>query len=109
MGHKSGALKGSWELVRTAISGDFLADLVVTNLPDNAGDMGSIPAWGTRIPYALGQLSPGATTREACVLQQRLSVAKKRRRNAISGPIPDLWSQSLPLSTSYRICMRVKS
>ena len=45
-------------------------------LPSNAGDVGSIPGWGTKIPHAAGQLSPrhnyrahalwnpGATTRE---------------------------------------------
>ena len=26
----------------------------------NAGYMGLIPSWGTKIPHALGQLSPGA-------------------------------------------------
>ena len=30
----------------------------------NAGDMGSIPGPGTKIPHAVGQLSPHATTRE---------------------------------------------
>ena len=88
VGHKSGALEGSWELVRTAISGDFPADLVVKNLPANAGDPGSIPDWGARIPYALGQLSPGAATREACVLQQRFSVAiKKEEEMQLQAPL----------------------
>ena len=31
---------------------------VVKNLPSNAGDVGSIPSGGTKIPYAMGQLSP---------------------------------------------------
>ena len=30
------------------------------NLPSNAGDEGSIPGWGTKIPHASGQLSPCA-------------------------------------------------
>ena len=38
--------------------------LVVKSLPANAGDMGSIPGPGTKIPHAVGQLSPHATTRE---------------------------------------------
>ena len=37
----------------------------VENLPSNARDAGLIPAWGTRIPHALGQLSLYGTTREA--------------------------------------------
>ena len=42
---------------------------MVKNLPYNAGDAGSIPGWGTKIPYALEQLSPRGlelrdTTRE---------------------------------------------
>ena len=31
---------------------------VVKNLPSNAGDMGSVPGWGTKIPNATGQLRP---------------------------------------------------
>ena len=34
------------------------------NLPSNTGQTGSIPGQGTRIPHAVGQLSPHATTRE---------------------------------------------
>ena len=36
---------------------DSLGDLVVKNLPCNVGDVGLIPAWGTKIPHAMGQLS----------------------------------------------------
>ena len=32
------------------------------NPPSNAGDAGSIPGQGTKIPRAMGQLSPRATT-----------------------------------------------
>ena len=32
--------------------------------PSNAGDTGSIPGWGTKIPHAMGQLSPHAATTE---------------------------------------------
>ena len=34
---------------------DFLGGQVVKNLPSNAGDMGLIPDWGTKIPHAVGQ------------------------------------------------------
>ena len=33
---------------------------MVKNLPSNAGDVGSIPGWGTKIPQEEGQLSPHA-------------------------------------------------
>ena len=32
--------------------------------PSNAGDIGSIPGWGTDIPHAMGQLSTCAATPE---------------------------------------------
>ena len=37
---------------------DFSGGPVVKNLPSNAGDAGLIPGWGTKIPYATGQLRP---------------------------------------------------
>ena len=37
---------------------------VVKNLPSNAGDTGSIPGPGTKIPHAKGQLSLRTTTTE---------------------------------------------
>ena len=43
---------------------DFPGGPVVKHLPYNAGDAGSIPGQGTRIPHAAGQLSPRATTTE---------------------------------------------
>ena len=38
---------------------------MVKNLPANAGDMGSIPDQGTKIPHAAGQLPPPAVTTES--------------------------------------------
>ena len=55
---------------------DFPGGLVVQNLPSNAGDAGSIPGQGTKIPHAAGQLSPHTTAREAQELQQRPSEDK---------------------------------
>ena len=43
---------------------DFPGGLVVKNPPSNAGDVGSIPGRGTKIPHAVGQLSPRATNTE---------------------------------------------
>ena len=43
---------------------DFPGGAVVKNLPSNAGNMGLIPGWGTKITQAAGQLSLRATTAE---------------------------------------------
>ena len=54
---------------------DFPGGPVVKSPPPNAGDAGSIPGLGTKIPHAVGQLSLHATTTEllrlnrACVPQ----------------------------------------
>ena len=42
----------------------FLGGPVVKKPPSNAGDMGLIPGWGTKIPHAIGQLSPSAAISE---------------------------------------------
>ena len=62
---------------------DFPGGPVVKNLPCNSGDMGLISGWGTKIPHAMGKLSPGATAAEpapcnerSCVMQLRLGTAK---------------------------------
>ena len=61
-GYKKEYFKESW---------DFPGGPVVKNLPYNAGDAGSIPGQGTKIPRASGQLSPRATTTELVCLNQR--------------------------------------
>ena len=43
---------------------DFPGGPVVKNLPCNARDVGLIPGWGTKIPYAVEQLSPCTATTE---------------------------------------------
>ena len=47
---------------------------MVENLPSNAGDVGSIPGQGTKIPHATGQLSPHATATEPAHLKERARV-----------------------------------
>ena len=37
-----------------ALNRDSLGGPVIKNLPSNAGDMGSIPVWGTKIPMPWG-------------------------------------------------------
>ena len=66
-------------LVKKPPTWDFPGGPMVKNLPYNAGDTGSIPGQGTKIPHAMGQLSPHtpqllsshASTREpaCCKLQ----------------------------------------
>ena len=45
-------------------SWDFPGNPVVKSLPSNAGDTGSIPDQGTKIPHVAGQLSPHATMKD---------------------------------------------
>ena len=47
---------------------DFPGGPVVRNSPSNAGDVGSILGQGTKIPHAVGQLTPYATTTELSCL-----------------------------------------
>ena len=49
---------------------DFPGGPVVKTLPSNAGGVGSIPGWGTKIPHAVG-------------CSQKLKKKKKRIRNQI--------------------------
>ena len=43
---------------------DFPGGPVVKDLPPSAGDAGSIPVQGSKVPHATGQLRPSATTTE---------------------------------------------
>ena len=54
----------------------MLGSPVVKNQPCNAGDVGSIPSQETKIPRAVEQLNPHATTREARMPQLRPNIAK---------------------------------
>ena len=64
-----------FELINNLLNllcGGFPGCPVVKNPPSNAGDMGSIPNQGNKIPHAVGYLSPHATATEptytgACV------------------------------------------
>ena len=72
---------------------------VAKNLPSNAGDVGLIPGWGTKIARTTGQLSPSATTREPTpLLLEKPTHATKtehsqkvnyliKKRHVISTPI----------------------
>ena len=54
-------------VIKTRWSWDFPGGPVVKNPPSKAGNTGSIPARGTKIPHATGQLSTSAVTKDpAC-------------------------------------------
>ena len=46
------------------MSWDFPGSPVVDNLPSSAGHVGLTPRQGTKIPHALGQLSPLAAVKD---------------------------------------------
>ena len=52
------------QLDQKDICRDFPGGPVVENPPSNAGEVGWIPGQGTKIPHAMGQLSPCTTTNE---------------------------------------------
>ena len=64
------------KLFLKVIKEDFLGHPVVKILPSKAGDAGS--DWGTKIPQAVGQLSPGATTKACAPQLQRAHVLQWR-------------------------------
>ena len=59
-----------WNLLKYPPLG-HLCSPVVKKPPTNAGDTGSIPGQGTKIPHVVGQVSPCAATREACIAKTK--------------------------------------
>ena len=53
-----------WLHIEVIIKGDFPGGPVVKDLHSSAGDMGSVPGLGTKIPHATGQLILPASTTE---------------------------------------------
>ena len=49
---------------------------MVKNPPSNAGDAGSIPGWGTKIPHTTGQLNLRAATREKPTMKSLCAAMK---------------------------------
>ena len=67
---------------------------MVKNLPSNAGYVGLIPGWGTKIPHAAGQLSLCAATTEpvhsgACASRLERSPLIITKRSCMLEPRPD--------------------
>ena len=51
---------------------DFPGAPVVQNMPCNAGNVGSISGWGTKIPHAVGATKPVCQNYRTCTLQQKI-------------------------------------
>ena len=71
---------------------DFPGGPVVKNPPSNAGDVGLIPGWGTKIPHAAGQLSPHAATTELARLNERARVPQTTEPTCPGARVPQLQS-----------------
>ena len=68
-----------------SLSRNVPGDPVLRNLHDNTGDAGLIPGQGTKIPHALGQLSPYTATRESLCTTSNESVLPKENPYRATG------------------------
>ena len=86
--------------------GDFPGGPVVKNPPYNAGNAGSITGQGTKVPQAVGQLSPCATTTELARLNERARVPQTAEPTRSGTHAPQLErSPSRPCAVMKRSCM----
>ena len=58
-----------WEHIQYILDRDFPGGPVVKNLPSNAGDLGSIPGLGTKIPTCHRAIKPARLNKRAHVPQ----------------------------------------
>ena len=72
-----------WQNVLKLSCRDFPGGPVVKNLPSSAGNTGSSPGRGTKIPHAAGQVSPRARTTELARLNERARVQQLRSPRAL--------------------------
>ena len=72
---------------------------MVKNSPCNAGDAGSIPGEGIKIPSAVWQLNLHATTREPMRpdTAKYIYILKKKKRSPNPCRKPDIWESSLTM------------
>ena len=71
-------------IFKIRFSWDFPGGPVVKNLPSSAGDVGLIPGQGTKIPHAMGQLSPHAASTEPVRHNERSHMLQLRPDAAIN-------------------------
>ena len=62
---------------------DFLGSSVVRNPPSNAGEVGSIPGWGTEISHVKGQLSSWTATTEPKHWNKDVMQPKKKMKQSM--------------------------
>ena len=80
---------------------------VVKNPPCNARDVGSIPGQGTKIPYAMGRLSPGTTTTElVCEPHLESSCASNDLHDAMKIPCATTQTQCRQTNTFLKKGMK---
>ena len=65
---------------------------MVKNPPSNVGDKGSILGRGTKIPHAVGQLSPRVTTTELTLLNKRAHMPQTTEPMCSGARAPQLQS-----------------
>ena len=78
---------------------DFPGGPVVKNQPYNAGNVGSIPGQGTKIPHAVGQLSPHTTTPKLACLNDRAHMLQITEPMHSGAPEPQLERENLHVTT----------
>ena len=81
---------------------------VVENLPSNAEDVGSIPAWGIMISHAIWKLSPGAT-REISARQLERSPQATMKNLCIETKIQGRQKISNLITTYEEVATKLKS
>ena len=79
---------------------------VVKNPRFNAGDPGSIPGQGTKIPHATGQLSPRATTTEPVHYNWRARVPQTTEPTCSGAHVPQLERSLCAATKSPRAAMK---
>ena len=88
-------------------TGEFLGGPVVKNPPFSARDVGSIPGQGTKIPYAMGRLSPGTTTTElVCEPHLESSCASNDLHDAMKIPFATTQTQCRQTNTFLKKGMK---
>ena len=72
--------------IKTKTTSTITSGPVVKNQPSNAGDSGSIPGRGTKIPHAEGQLSLSAATTEPTRSGARVPQLERRPHAPMKDP-----------------------
>ena len=80
---------------------------MVESLPADAGDAGLIPGGGAKIPHAVGQLSPHATTTEFMPLNERAHMPQTTEPTCPGAHTPQL--ERSPCASTKILCATTKT